>query len=164
MRYSVVFSSKTGNTALLAQTVEHCLPAGSCGYCGAACAQAAQADVLFIGFWTDKGSCDETVAAFLQGLQGKQVFLFGTAGFGGDPAYFAQILDRVQANLPAGNTVIGRYMCQGKMPAAVRARYEAMAAQDPQKFRPMLDNFDRALAHPDTADLEALAAAVQQCL
>ena len=162
MSYSIVYSSKTGNTAQLAQTIASVLPAGS--WCGAPDPAAAAAETIFVGFWTDKGSCDESIAAFLCSLQNKKVFLFGTAGFGGDPAYFDQILDRVQTNLPAGNTVIGRYMCQGKMPMAVRARYEAMAAQDAQKFQPMLDNFDRALSHPDAADLAALAEAVRGCL
>ena len=162
MSYSIVYSSKTGNTAQLAQTIAAALPAGS--WCGAPDPAAAAAETIFVGFWTDKGSCDESIAAFLRSLQNKKVFLFGTAGFGGDPVYFDQILDRVQTNLPAGNTVIGRYMCQGKMPMAVRARYEAMAAQDAQKFQPMLDNFDRALSHPDAADLAALAEAVRGCL
>ena len=60
--------------------------------------------------------------------------------------------------------LIGSYMCQGKMPMPVRARYEAMAAQDPAKFQPMLDNFDRALAHPDQNDLDGMAAAVKAVL
>lgn len=164
MNYSIAYSSKTGNTALLAQTIAAALPAGTCLYQGAPDPAAAQADTVFAGFWTDKGGCDESMTAFLQGLHGKRVFLFGTAGFGGDPTYFAQILDRVAAHLPADNVLIGRYMCQGKMPAAVRARYAAMAAQAPQKFQPLLDNFDRALSHPDDADLTAAVAAVRAAL
>ena len=59
-------------------------------------------------------------------------------------------------NLPSGNTLLGYYLCQGKMPHSVRARYEAMAQADPQKAQPMLDNFDRALAHPNGEDLDGL--------
>ena len=164
MKYAVVYTSQTGNTAQLADAIAAALPAGSCGYCGTPNPEAAAAEVIFAGFWTDKGSCDAAMAAFLAGLCDKPVFLFGTAGFGGDPAYFAQILERVAANLGPGCRVVGQYMCQGKMPMAVRARYAAMAQQEPEKFQPMLDNFDRALAHPDEADLAGAAAAVLACL
>ncbi len=88
--------------------------------------------------------------------------LFGTAGFGGDPAYFSQLLDAVRTHLPAGAEVIGSYMCQGKMLAAVRARYESMP--DSPKKQEMLDNFDRALSHPNDQDLDALRRAVLSTL
>ena len=120
MTYAIVVSSKTGNTALLAQTAAACLPAGQCLYHGAPDPAALAADRILVGFWTDKGSCDETVAAFLRSAAGKEVFLFGTAGFGGDPEYFAQILQRAAANLPADSRLTGSYMCQGRMPMPVR--------------------------------------------
>ena len=44
------------------------------------------------------------------------------------------------------------------MPPAVRARYEAM--EDTPRRRAMLENFDRALGHPDQEDLARLKAAI----
>lgn len=161
MTCSIVTSSKTGNTALLARTIAACLPQGACLYDGAPAAEGAAADRIFVGFWTDKGSCDAAVADFLQSLRGKQVFLFGTAGFGGSPEYFAQILQRVRANLNDSNQLIGSYMCQGKMGVGVRKRYESLLPTDPEKFRPLLDNFDRALSHPDPEDLARLTETVR---
>ena len=162
MNYAIVYSSKTGNTARLAQTIRDTLGEKDCLYFGAPDPAAAEAGLLFVGFWTDKGQADEELTAFLKGLRGKRVFLFGTAGFGGSQPYFDQILDRVQAALDPSNRVVGRYMCQGRMPAPVRARYQAMAAQDPAKWQPMIDNFDRALSHPDETDLAALGRAVAE--
>lgn len=160
MSYSIVYSSHTGNTALLAQTIRDTLPASDCVYFGAPDAKALAADTIYAGFWTDKGTCDEQIAQFLQSLNGQKVFLFGTAGFGGAPAYFEQILNRVRENLPETTELIGSYMCQGKMPAAVRARYEAM--EDNPRRAAMIENFDRALSHPDAQDLDALANAVRR--
>lgn len=162
MKYAIVYSSKTGNTALLANTIRETLPAADCLYCGVPSAQALEAERIYVGFWTDKGSCDEEVAAFLSRITTQKVFLFGTAGFGGDPAYFSQLLDAVRTHLPAGAEVIGSYMCQGKMLAAVRARYESMP--DSPKKQEMLDNFDRALSHPNDQDLDALRRAVLSTL
>ena len=157
MSYSIVYSSRTGNTALLAQAIREALPAGDCLYFGAPDAHALEADTIYVGFWTDKGTCDETIANFLQSVNGQKIFLFGTAGFGGAPAYFAQILDRVQQNLKDAD-VVGSYMCQGKMPEAVRSRYLAM--EESPRRTAMLENFDQALSHPDTQDLARLKESV----
>ena len=160
MRYSIVYSSNTGNTRQLAEAIEQQLPTGDLLYCGAPDTAALQADVLFVGFWTDKGSCDAKVAELLKQAEGKTVYLFGTAGFGQSQQYFDQILARVRENLPAGAVYGGGYMCQGRMPQAVRSRYEAMQAKEPEntRYKMLIENFDEALAHPDTNDLEAAAA------
>lgn len=163
MSYAIVFSSRTGNTGLLAQTLREQLPQADCCYFGAPDAAALAADTLYVGFWTDKGKADADTLEFLQQLRGKRVFLFGTAGFGGSAEYFAKILSAVQAELDPSNTVVGTYMCQGRMPQSVRQRYEAMKQQpNPASNLDMLiENFDRALAHPDAGDLERLKQAVQ---
>lgn len=156
MTYAVTYASKTGNTALLAETIHSALPEQACIYFGALNQDAVQADIMFIGFWTDKGTCSEDMADFLESLSNQKVFLFGSAGFGGAQMYFDQILERVSAHLNATNTIIGTYMCQGKMPMAIRTRYAAMETEHPDKARPMLENFDRALSHPDAFDLDQL--------
>ena len=53
MSYAIVFSSKTGNTKLLADTLHTCLPQESCCYFGTPDPAALEADVLYVGFWTD---------------------------------------------------------------------------------------------------------------
>lgn len=160
VNYAIVYSSCTGNTARLAQHLKGILPAEGLIYYGPPADHAVQADVLFVGSWTDKGTCSPDIARFLGSLNHKRVYLFGTAGFGGTPAYFDQIAERMAANLPAGNLLLGHYLCQGKMPQTVRQRYESMAQTDPEKARPLLGNFDRALSHPDQQDLEGLEKAV----
>ena len=67
-------------------------------------------------------------------------------------------MQRTRRCLPEGNALVGAYMCQGRMPAAVRARYERMLASPSPapNLREPLDNFDRAASHPDGADLERL--------
>lgn len=157
MSYSIVYSSKTGNTALLAQILRKSLKEEDCLYFGPPSAQALAAQRIYVGFWTDQGTCDGETAQFLATLTGQEVFLFGTAGFGGEPAYFAKILAMVKEEIPESVKVIGEYMCQGKMPDTVRRRYEQM--EDSPRKQIMLDNFDRALAHPGREDLEALTKA-----
>ena len=83
MSYAIVFSSKTGNTKLLADTLHACLPQENCCYFGTPDPAAMEADDLYVGFWTDKGNADESTLDFLKQLHSKNILLFGTAGFGG---------------------------------------------------------------------------------
>ena len=159
MKYAIVYSSRTGNTSQLARTISEALPPEDCLYFGPPSPEARRAPRLYVGFWTDRGTCDGATRAFLTTLSDQEVFLFGTAGFGGAPAYFEQILSSVQANVPASVRILGRYMCQGKMPQAVRQRYEAM--EDGPRRAAMLENFDRALSHPDQFDLNRLSALIR---
>ena len=160
MSYAIVYSSRTGNTAQLAKAIGEALPREECLCFGAPEPKALEAETVFVGFWTDKGSCDKTVAGFLESLTNQRVFLFGTAGFGGAPAYFEQILGRVRKHLGPEVQVVGTFMCQGKMPQAVRDRYEAM--EDGPRRTAMLENFDKALSHPDDQDLAQLKAAAEK--
>lgn len=160
MEYSIVYSSRTGNTRRLALALGEALPAEECLYqgpVGEAAALAAQR--IYVGFWTDKGTCDGDTAEFLSRLTHQQVFLFGTAGFGGSPEYLEGILERVKALLPQGVRCLGGFMCQGEMPASVRKRYEAM--EDGPRRSAMLENFDRAVGHPDGEDIQRLQAAAR---
>ncbi len=168
MSYAIVASSRTGNTRMLAKGLEEAL-AGSVSYFGGVPSDMGDidgADAVLVGFWTDKGTCDDDLAAFLGRLSGKRVFLFGTAGFGGSEKYFSEITGRVAANLPADAELLGSCMCQGRMGEAVRSRFEGMLEKDPDDARAkaMIDNFDRALAHPDEADVERVVSAARSAL
>ena len=128
--------------------------------------QASEADVVFVGFWCDKGSCSPAVQHFLQGLAGKRVFLFGTCGFGESDEYFAQILERVRAYLPVDAQFIGGAMCQGKMGMGVKRRYEGMLEKDPEnaQARMLIDNWNKAQSHPNEDDVSRIAAAAKEAL
>ena len=164
MSYAIVYSSCTGNTKLLADTVREALPQDACLYFGAPSADALRADRIYVGFWTDKGTCDEDTAKFLKTVTDQEIYLFGTAGFGVDQSYFDKVLRRTEQHLSTAATILGRFMCQGKMPMTVRQRYEKMMNSPikPPNLKGMIENFDRALSHPDQNDLDALCAALRQ--
>ena len=156
--YSIVFSSLTGNTKKLAEAIYEVLPKDKCDHFGETGSQVPGSDLLYIGFWTDKGNADQKTLELLSKLKNKKIFLFGTAGFGGSDAYFEKILGQVKQSIDASNTVIGEYMCQGKMPQSVRERYMKMKEnpEHPANLDLLIQNFDRALSHPDSEDLERL--------
>ena len=154
MSYAIICSSKTGNTQKLAQRAREELGKENE-------VSVADADLVLLGSWTDKGGLDPALDEQIGELAGKKVFLFGTCGFGGSQAYYDRVLDRFASALPEGVQVVGRFMCQGQMPPSVRERYVIMAEQDPARFAPMIENFDRALGHPNATDLDAFEAALR---
>lgn len=171
MSYSVVFSSKTGNTERLAKRIHKAMGEESCSYFGGpedAPADARFADVVFVGSWTDKGQACAETTAFLSKLDGARVFLFGTCGFGASDEYFNQVLARFRGLMPSSCELVGSFMCQGSMEPAVRERYEGMlAAAEPaspeaKRAQLLIDNFDAALSHPNNDDYRALEADLRE--
>lgn len=166
MKYAIVFSSQSGNTRQVAEAAFKALPNEDCVYYGGVSEAAiSEADLIFAGFWTDKGTCDEQMKAFLNGLEHKRVALFGTAGFGSGE-YFDKILKRVSSNLPDSATLEGGFMCQGRMPLSVRQQYEKMALEKPmdEHIQGMINNFDAASTHPDEADFAGVRDFVRKLL
>ena len=163
-RYSIIFSSKTGNTAELANAIRDALPQENCDYFGTSEIEEPVSEMLYIGFWTDQGNADKSALELLQKIKNKKVFLFGTAVFGGSEAYFQQVLGKVKESVDESNTVMGEFMCQGKMPQSVRDRYVKM--KEKPDHAPNLDeliqNFDRALSHPDNEDLDRLGRIIRK--
>lgn len=151
MNSAVVFDSRTGNTELLAKWIAEEI--SDCIYCGNT-EISVDAEIFYVGFWTDKGDCTDKVKNFLERLHGKKIYLFGTAGFGTDKEYFERILNKVKGYIPKDNIIEGTFMCQGKMPVSVRERYVKMLAE-PEKAAQaerLIKNFDMAVSHPDYED------------
>lgn len=171
MSYAIVYESSTGNTEQLAKAVADALPSEerlAFGRVDDVDRDAvAQADRVYAGFWTNRGDCGDKLVEVLAGLADKDVFLFGTAGFGADETYFAGVMSRVAVHLPASAQVVGSFMCQGRMPASVRARYAQTAASKPEqaaRMQQLIENFDEAANHPNDDDLARLRAAVEAAI
>lgn len=182
MGYSIVFSSQTGNTELIARRIRKVMGEDGCLYFGSPehiDASANEADthepsanekpsIVFVGSWTDKGAATPEVTNYLRSLDGARVFLFGTCGFGASDEYFNEVLTRIRNAMPASCELMGSFMCQGKMPQTVRKRYEAMlaaaapASSEARRAQMLIDNFDAALAHPNNDDLRALDADLRE--
>ena len=69
MKYSIVFSSVTGNTRQLADAILSVLPQENLRYFGPPAEIALEADRLYVGFWTDKGHCNKEISTFLKGVK-----------------------------------------------------------------------------------------------
>ncbi len=157
--YSILFCSLTGNTKKLADAIYETLPKDKCDYFGTNDSQVPQSDVCYIGFWTDKGNADQKTLELLSKLKNKKRFsCLEQLDLVEVMPILKRFSDKVKQSIDASNTVIGEYMCQGKMPQSVRERYVKMKdnPEHPANLDLLIQNFDRALSHPDSEDLERL--------
>ena len=99
MKIAIVYASETGNTAQIAQAIREGCQGHEIVAFGPLPRDVGEAELIFVGSWTDKGTCAPAVKEFLQGLHGKRVALFGTAGFGLSEMYFASLSDRFRAEI-----------------------------------------------------------------
>ena len=75
MNYAIVCTSKTGNTKQLADAIQSSLPQEKMIYVGIPQAEALQADRIYVGFWTDKGTCCTEIKDFLKLVKEKEILL-----------------------------------------------------------------------------------------
>ncbi len=149
MKKSVVYSSNSGNTKLLAEAI-----AKVQGVEAVTVKEAnTDADVVYVGFWTQAFSCSADVKAYLESLNNKKVFLFGTAGYNFTEEFYNGILDAVKENVNDSNEIIGTFMCQGEVS---EKKQGAIKAMDEAKFESMKENIDKAANHPNQDDLTNL--------
>lgn len=156
MKTQVLYKSRTGNTEKLAKAIFAAIPGqnkdiasfeGQTNY--------DMGDVYFIGFWTDRDSASIEVLDYLGSLQGKKIALFGTCGTGNVPWYYKKIEENIRVFIEDDNEYLGCFLCQGKMPIQIREKYMRMKNKENEKqMDAMIHNYDHALLHPNTEDLE----------
>lgn len=163
----VIYDSLTGNTKLLAESIYNYFKEKEekIEIVNAKSVSSEElkekinnANILFIGSWTDKGDCSEKIKEVYNMVNNKKIFVFATCGFGGDQSYYAKLFDRVKAHINESNEIIGNFYCQGKMPLSVKERYINLIKANPEdkNLEVSLENFEKALSHPNEDDLNNL--------
>ncbi len=154
IRTLVIVSSKTGNTRKIARAMVRGLEGDAVlRNCGDEVDFAAF-DLVLVGFWLDSGHVDEKALEVLKTLKGKKTGIFGTLG--GNPASpeAQKVLKSACDALlegERGNTLIGTYMCRGKISAEVLELMNRMFPKlkdDPKH----LERIRTSSTHPDARD------------
>lgn len=166
LEYLVLYESPSGNTKKIAATIFSRLPGTSKDLIDITTdKEIPEAQVYFIGFCVHRGTCSMDVSDFITGLGGKQIALFGTCGMGNSPDYYKAIENSVNAWIESDNDYLGAFICQGKMPRKVRQKYETMRdAENTAQIDMYIHNFDEALTHPDSLDIEHAKVFTEKCL
>jgi flavodoxin I len=151
MRSLIIFSSQSGNTRKLAETVADVLPGEKELVPIEAVPENLDAfDLLAVGFWLMDGKPDPKCTEFLPRTSGKKLFLFATHGAGKGSAHAAGAMEQARKSA-AGAHLVGSFSCQGEVQAQVIAK--ASAKQLPPVW---VADAPAAKGHPDRQDLAEL--------
>lgn len=164
MKIAIVYDSITGNTKALADVI--------CEECKNAKVykkyddDILNADLIFVGSWTDKGSPSDKIKLVYQKIHNKKLFVFGTCGFGGDEKYYKLLFENVCKYINDDNDIVGYYFCPGKLSSKIKEKYEVLLRQNPddKRIMKMLDNFNNVLDRPNKDDLNKLRIKVRNVI
>ena len=161
----VVYSSQTGNTQKIAEAIFAVLPEGSEIYHIDQAPSADGYENIVVGFWTIRGGADDKAVEYLKKMTNSRVFLFGTMFSNDITGYGQGVLGRAAAVLNENCTVIGKFICQGKLSdehvEKMKQRPAGHAhAPTPERMQKVLD----ASTHPDEQDCLNAQAAIKAVL
>lgn len=153
MKFLIVYSSRTGNTKKVAEALFRAAPEGSTLRSVDETFETEGYDVIFAGYWLDRGGADERSKQFLRTLTGKRIVLFETMG--ADPAseHAAAGFANAATALSEGNTVLGAFAVRGEVDPALVLAMKKRGADNPHGSPEAMSRIAQAKGHPDETDL-----------
>jgi flavodoxin len=159
MKSLVVYSSQSGNTKKLAETICEALPAGTQMCTVDAAPDPVDFDFVALGFWLQAGKPDPKSAGYLQRLKGHEnVFLFATHGANPASSHAKSAMAQAQS-LAEGAKIAGSFNCFGEVNPKLLEKIKAKP-QPPV----WLDDAADAVGHPNRDDLNSLQKALDAVL
>ncbi len=152
MKALVTYSSQTGNTRKLAQTVFDCLTCEKSIHPVENAPAPDGFDLVVVGFWLKAGKPDPTSIEYLKRVGRTDVFLLATHGAAADSEHARQAMDYAKSLLAAAR-IRGAFNCAGEVDPAI---LEKIRAKNPQP--PWFKDAAKATGRPSDEDLRALEA------
>ena len=159
MKSIVIYSSVTGNTRSVAEAIAAALPATVAIAPIHKAPPPEEFDFLALGFWVKKAGPDPRMLRYMARLSGKNVAWFGTLAAWPDSPHAMEVRANT-ALLLEQNTVLGGFLCQGKLESR---RFAAAMEGKGNPEHPLTEERKRRLIeaakHPDERDRSAAAEA-----
>ena len=103
MKSIVLYSTRTGNTKMVAEAIASALPEGTpCRNIREMNESLSDYDCVFMGFWVDKGTADDASRKVLENLHNRHVAVFATVGVNPASSHAQDCLKNGASLLPEG--------------------------------------------------------------
>ena len=158
MKTLVAYSSKTGNTRKLAETVFESLPDEKEIHEVSKAPDPAGYDLVAVGFWLMGGKPDPESLQYLSKIDAQKIFLFGTHGVPKNSQEAAASMAFAKQQAPKAQ-VVGTYSCQGQISPQILEQGKKMPDAPP-----WLKDASINQGHPDAVDLNELKDIVMQVI
>lgn len=116
MRHLLVYSSLTGNTKKVALAVHSVLPPETPIFDIKNVPAPDEYDCLSLGFWVHQAKPDPRMWKYMEKIADKKVAFFGTMAAYPDSDHAEKVVRNVYERL-SSNTILGHFLCQGKLAA-----------------------------------------------
>jgi flavodoxin len=164
MKTMVVYSSKTGNTKMVAESILDVMPENSELFAVGDAPDPNGYDFIALGCWVDKGAPDKAACEYFEKVKGIKVGIFATLGAKPDSKHAKDIVAKT-SELLAVNEVMGHFVCQGKIDPKLIEMFRKFPPGHPHASTPESEERWRsASTHPDKADLEKAKIAFKEIL
>ena len=165
MKPVVIYSSRTGNTKKVAEAVLSGLPKGTPMIPVEDIQQVAEYDLVFMGYWVDKGTADITAQEAMAKISGKMVAIFATSGAYPDSRHAKDSLANGASCFGEDCTVLGAFICQGAVDPQLIERARRRPADHHHALTPeRVQRWKDASTHPDDTDLDKARAFSREVL
>ncbi|MFW5718442.1 MAG: flavodoxin family protein [Spirochaetota bacterium] len=169
-RALIVYSTQTGNTEYLARGVHRLLGQGADATSTTVAdirdePDPAPFDAVLLAFWVNRGTADDQTLAYIDRLSGARVGLLGTLGAYPDSQHARDVEQRVRALVSERNTVLGCFLCQGRIDPRLTERFKSLPADHPHAMTPeRVKRHLDASSHPDEHDVANAVSACRRML
>lgn len=156
MNILITYSTRTGNTEKVAKSIANAVGAKATLIRAEALpAEISQYDLVFAGFWADRGTANQESREVLQRLHGTKVAVFGTCGAYADSDHAKECLSNAAGLVPEDSKVLGTWICQGKVDPKIVEMMAAMFPKGhPHSMTPeRIARLEEAKKHPSEEDL-----------
>lgn len=158
MKFLIAYSSRTGNTKKIAEALASTAPEGSLLSRVEDHPNGDDYDVIFAGYWLDRGAPDGNAKTFLRSLHGKRIVLFETLGASPTSEHAYAAFANAGKFLTEDNQILGVLAFQGAVDPALIEMMKKMPPGSAHHSAEMEAATHEAAKHPNKEDLAAAAA------
>ena len=148
MKVLITYASKTGNTEKVAQSIAKAIPNSECVKLPTE-KNAQDYDLIFCGFWCDKGQPDDEWKVFYETTKSVPTAVFGTLGGEPNSEGGLKFVQKVKPSL------VDLRLWQGKVDPKIIEIMTKMSGKPMTEERKK--RLDEAAKHPDSKDLTEAA-------
>jgi flavodoxin len=153
MKTMIVYSSKTGNTKMVAESILDVMPEGCEIHHVDEAPEPEGYDFIALGCWVDKGKPDASAVEYFKKVKGTKVGVFMTLGARPGTKHWDDCLESASEML-SKNEIVGSYICQGKIDPKLIEMFRKFPPGHPHAPSPESEERWRlASTHPDENDL-----------
>jgi flavodoxin len=155
MKTAVIYSSRTGNTRKVAEAILEGAGEDARIFSAEEPVNIAEFDLIFMGFWVDKGMPDSAALKAMERISGRKVALFATLGAYPDSQHAKDSLEKGSAALGDNCTVLDTFICQGAVDPKLIEWMKTLPPDHPHApNRERVQRWKDASTRPDGKDLE----------